>query len=101
LLRNVRPIPDLSKLTAFRRIALEDMKGLQDISALTEAPALEELIHVSAQGIEPAQYVDLLKSKPLKPLRVGFRSLKKNKALRDLAAQAGIEEYHASEFSFS
>ena len=100
-LRNVRSIPDLSKLTALRRIYLENMKGLQDISALGSAPALEEFIHVAAGGMEPVQYLPLLKSKTLKNLIVGLESIKKDKALQDLASQAGIFEWKLSEFAFS
>jgi len=100
-LRNVRSIPDLSRLTALRGVYLEDMRGLEDIRALTEAPALEQLIHWRAQGMEPSQYLDLLKSKTVKRLSVGFGSLKKNKALEELAAQAGIGEADVSEFFFS
>ena len=70
---------------------LERMKGLTDVRALAAAPALEELLHTYAQGMKPEQYFDLLESKTLKRLLVGFGSQRKNKVLEDLAAQAGIE----------
>jgi hypothetical protein len=100
-LPHVRSVPDLSKLMALKRVYLESMKGLQDISALAKAPALEEFVHVSAQGMKPANYMDLLSSKTLKRIFVGFGSLKKNKALRDLATQSGIEQYDRSSFAFT
>lgn len=99
-LPHIRAIPDLSRLMALRRVYLESLKGLKDISALAKAPAIEELIHVFAQGMEPGQYVDLLKIKSLKRLLVGFGSQKKNQALRDLAAQAGIAVFDNSKFAF-
>jgi hypothetical protein len=71
------------------------------MSALAKAPALEEYIHVSAQGLEPAQYADLLTSKALKRISVGFGSERKNKILRDMATRAGIEQYEGSPFSFT
>jgi hypothetical protein len=51
-------------------------------------------------GMEPQQYMALLKSKTLKVLSVGFGSLKKNKILEDLANQTGIEPGEVSEFRF-
>jgi hypothetical protein len=63
-LRNVSRIPDLSKLTRLRRLSLENMKGLRDVSAIRQAPALEQFIHVAAQNIRPEQYQDLLDDPP-------------------------------------
>jgi hypothetical protein len=63
-LRNVSRIPGLSKLTRLRRLSLENMKGLRDVSAIRQAPALEQFIHVAAQNIRPEQYQDLLDDPP-------------------------------------
>ncbi len=48
---NVTAIPDLSKLYHLRRLHLENLKGLKDVSAIRHAPALEEFLHISAQNI--------------------------------------------------
>lgn len=100
-LPHIEAIPDLSKLPALRRVYLENMKGLKDLSGLAKAPALEEFIHVAAQGLKPAHYHDLLGSKSLKSLMVGFGSMSKNDALRRLVAEAGIGHYSTSKFMFT
>jgi hypothetical protein len=88
-LRNVAAIPDLSKLAKLRRLHLETMKGLRDISAIAEAPALEEFTHVSAQNFTPGDYAALLRMPTLKSVRVGFGSQKKNKLFAEQAMQFG------------
>jgi hypothetical protein len=100
-LPHIHSIPDLSKLIALKRVHLESMKGLRDISALSKAPALAEFVHLSAQGMEPAQYADLLTCKKLTQFFVGFGSETKNKIPRDLATQAGIKQYERTQFSFT
>jgi hypothetical protein len=99
-LPHITTIPDLSKLRALRRIYLENMKGLKDIAALVKAPGLEELMHCDAKGMEPTQYADLLASKCLKRIFVGFGSSRKNKELLDQARAVGIQEFERSQFLF-
>jgi hypothetical protein len=99
-LPHIARIPDLSRLGALRRIYLENLKGLREIRALATAPALEELMHCSAEGMQPDQYLDLLKSPTLRRLWVGFGSEKKNETLRSLAQGAGIEAFQRCEFAF-
>lgn len=99
-LPNISRIPDLSRLRALRRVYLENMKGLKDIRLLGSAPALEEFMHCSAEGMEPDQYRDLLTSPTLRRLWVGFGSEKKNATLRSLAERAGIEEFQRDQFTF-
>jgi hypothetical protein len=99
-LPHVGAIPDLTQLTELRRLYLENMKGLSDIGMVAKAPALEEMIHVCAQGMEPEQYVELLKSKTLKQITVGFGSARKNAVLRSLADDAGIASYEGNSFVF-
>jgi hypothetical protein len=100
-LRNVTRLPDLSRLSSLRRIYLENMKGLDNLTALTTAPVLEELIHVSAQGREPAQYAELLNKGTLKRLRVGFGSAGRNEELAAQMREAGVEECGHRAFQFA
>ena len=79
---------------------MQNMKGLRDITALTSAPALEDLLYVSALQMEPGDFAELLKSKALKQILVGFGSARKNEALRGSAAKAGIAEYEPRDFEF-
>jgi hypothetical protein len=88
-LRSVIEIPDLSALTRLRRLHLESVKGLADVSAILQAPALEDFSHVSAQNISPEQYKDLLLMPTLEWLHVGFGSQKKNEAFGELAIRYG------------
>lgn len=98
---NVISIPDLSQLAALRRIYLEDMKGLKDITALTSASSLEELIHVSARGMNPEDYEGVLKMKSLRKATVGFGSLKKNESFREIAAKNNVEIYEHTPFNYT
>lgn len=72
-----------------RRLYLENMKGLKDVSAIAAAPALEEFTHVSAQNIAPEQYEPLMSMRTLKSVRVGFGSQKKNDAFAESATRNG------------
>lgn len=99
-LPQIRSIPDLSRLSSLRRIYLENLNGLEDIARVVSAPALEEFMHASAEGMELDHYFELLKKPTLRRMWVGFGSVRKNEALRQLAEQAGIEEYQRSDFTF-
>jgi hypothetical protein len=100
-LPHVANLPDSSNLRALRRVNLDSMKGLKDIRGLAKAPALEEFMHCSAHGMEPTHYADILKSKTLKRMSVGFGSARKNKELDDQARHMGIEPYESSQFLFA
>src|SRR5581483_4421786 len=99
-LRNVTSIPDLSRLTKLRRLVLENMKGLKDVSAIGRAPALEEFIHIAAQGFTPRQYEDLLKTNTLRQIHIGFCSKRKNEQLEALVARSGKSKWQRTEFVF-
>ena len=93
-------MPDLSKLTRLRRLSLENMKGLRDVSAIRQVPALEEFIHVAAQNIRPEQYRDLLDNPTLRELLIGFGNKHKNQEFERLVMQSRKTKYRHSEFIF-
>jgi hypothetical protein len=99
-LRNVVALPDASRLVNLRRVYLETMKGLKDVSGIFKSPSLEEYIHVCAQNMKPAQYAELLKHKTLKKALFGFGSDKKNKEIEDLMRNNGVERYQHEPFVF-
>jgi hypothetical protein len=99
-LRHVTSIPDLSRLTKLRRVVLDNMKGLKDVSAIGTAPALEEFLHIAAQGFLPRQYEDLLRKPSLKQIHVGFCSERKNEQFEALVRQSGRSAYQRTEFVF-
>jgi hypothetical protein len=100
-LRNVVRMPDLSRLQALRKIYLENMKGLKDLTALENAPSLEEFTHVDARGLEPSDYVGLIGGGKLKRMNVGFGSERKNATLRKIIEAAGIEAVWHRDFAFT
>jgi hypothetical protein len=99
-LRNVTDIPDLSRLPQLRKMALDNMKGLKDVCAIGTAPALEEFLHIAAQGFLPAQYDDLLKLPSLRQVHIGFCSKRKNDQFEILVRQSGRTQYQRTEFVF-
>jgi hypothetical protein len=100
-LPQVHALPDLSRLKKLRRVHLETMKGLKDVRGLAAAPALEELIHVDAKGMEPADYVEVLQGKSLKRIRIGTGSTAKNEEVSAMAAARGVEADLDGEFQFN
>ncbi len=90
----------MSNLTKLRRVYLDTMKGLKDVSGLMKAPALEEFIHIAANNMEPAQYQPLLKLNTLKRARVGFGSDRKNNVFSHMMAQADLEQYEFEPFEY-
>jgi len=99
-LRHVPCIPDLSLLTKLRKMVLDNMKGLKDVSALGRAPALEEFLHIAAQGFLPTHYGDLLKLPSLRQVHIGFCSKRKNDQFETLVRQSGRAQYQRTEFVF-
>lgn len=88
-LKQVTALPDLSKLVNLNRLVLETMKSLRDVSALKDAPALKEFLHIAAQNMQPEDYIPLFENPHVEKLRVGFGSNKRNNAFRELAAKYG------------
>jgi Leucine-rich repeat (LRR) protein len=99
-LRHVTNIPDLSRLTKLRKVVLDNMKGLKDVSAIGKAPALEEFLHIAAQGFRPKPYWDLLNKPSLRQAHVGFCSNRKNEEFEALVRQSGRSQYRRADFVF-
>jgi hypothetical protein len=94
----VRTLPDLSRLGSLRRIYLDNLKS--DISVLATGPALEELVHLNAQGFAVKDYESLIANSRLKRLIVGTGSIRKNEEIRLHAVAQGIETEGAPDFEF-
>jgi hypothetical protein len=99
-LPQVTELPDFSALMHLRRIYLENMKGLRGVAAIDRAPALEDLIVVSARNLTPDDFRPLLRKKTLKRLITYFGSQTKNVALKLAAQQAGLETEQNPPFVF-
>jgi hypothetical protein len=98
-LRNVVRIPDLNALVGLRRLYLENMKGLQDISGLVGAPSLQEFAHAMS-NLNPSDYEALVRMPSLKRASVWFGSKEKNDAFRAMADRHGIAVYEHAAFHY-
>lgn len=99
-LKQVRALPDFSRLQKLRRIWIEDMKGLEDVSSLEGATSLEEYAHCSAQNVSVEQYEFLTRMSTLKKAFIGFGSAKKNQLMNMKLADAGIAKLERVPFVF-
>ena len=77
------------------------MKGLRGLAAISCAPALEDLIVVSARNLTPDDFVPLLRKKSLKRLLAYFGSEEKNATLKSAAQRAGLETDDNPAFVFA
>jgi hypothetical protein len=99
-LPHITALPPLGRLRKLRRLYLENMRGLRDLSALRDTPALEEFLHVSALGLQPEDYTLLFRNPSVKRADVGFGSLKKNERFEQLMKDHGIQPYSHTPFAF-
>ena len=83
-LKNISQLPELTKLSHLRRIELEGMNGLTDLSVLNSAPSLEELIITDASKLSIDMFRILKLNKTLKRARVGTGSKLKNDEIESL-----------------
>ncbi len=88
---NVLKLPDMSGLTSLRRVHLETMKGLNDVSGLIQAPALEEYFHFDAGNMLPEQYREIFEIKTLRSVAFGFGSDKKNQEMERMIKSKGLK----------
>jgi len=89
-LAQVHALPPFGQLIKLRRIHLDNLKGLEELSVLKDAPSLEEFIHTYAQNMQPEDYLPLLSIPTLKRVFVAFGSDKKNKRFAQLARDHNI-----------
>jgi len=81
-LAQVKRFPDCSRLKKLRRIYLDTMNGLEDLSGLAQAPALEDFILVNSKA--PASLLAPLVDHPkLKRVALGLASRKANQEAND------------------
>jgi protein phosphatase 1 regulatory subunit 7 len=88
-LTRITKLPSFNELVNLRRIVLDGLKNLIDISALAGAPSLSELSHLSSK-LPIDDYLPLLKTGNLKYANVGFGNIKKNEHLKLLCQENSI-----------
>jgi len=97
----VRSLPSLDSLHHLRRLVVESMKGLRDLSVLETAPALEEFAYIDALGKDPTLLLPALRNPNVRRVSAGFGSQRKNdqfEELRDKYAKAPMSSLGRFEY---
>jgi hypothetical protein len=84
-MKQVDKMPDCSRLQSLRRVYLDTMNGITDLSGLTKAPKLEDLIVVQSK-IEAEVFDPIIASPKPKRVTVGLAS---RKATADIDGKLG------------
>lgn len=74
-MKQVERMPDCSRLKSLRRVYLDTMNGITDLSGLTKAPNLDDLIVVESK-IEAGVFTPIVASSKPKRATVGLASRK-------------------------
>ena len=93
-------LPSLEKLKNLRRLCLETMRGLTDLSSLKNASKLEEFIYIAADNQEPENLLPVLENPTIQNFWVGFGSDKKNLLFDDLLKHYGKQKGYSHEFQY-
>jgi hypothetical protein len=78
-LKNVTVLPSLRNLEFLRRVTIDTMKGLTDLSPISQAPSLEELLVLSGNQWEPRDFRPFVGHPSLKTVVIGLGSVRKNR----------------------
>ena len=84
-MKQIAAMPNCSRLKVLRRVYLDTMNGVIDLSGLTKAPNLEELIVVHSK-IEAHVFDPIIAYPKLKRVTVGLAS---RTATKDVDAKLG------------
>jgi hypothetical protein len=83
-LKNVTALPSFRNLRSLRRVTLDTMKGINDLSPVADAPALEELFVVAANQLKPDDFKPFVGHPTLKSATIGLCSVRKNEQAQKL-----------------
>lgn len=81
-LKHVVSLPSLKSLTRLRRVELDQMQGLNDLTPVAEAPALEDFAIGGVRHLDVAHFTPFLRHQTLRAVNVGLGSEKKNAAVQ-------------------
>lgn len=84
-MKSIAAMPDCTQLKALRRVYLDTMNGITDLSGLTKAPHLEELIVVGSK-IDAPVFDPVVASRRLKRVTIGLAS---RTAMAEINAKLG------------
>jgi hypothetical protein len=100
-LPHIRAIPLLRHSAALRRIVVENLRGLDDFTALETAPALEEFALIDGKNQTPHQLLPVLNNPSVQRVRAHFGSDRKNQefvGLRKAYGKADLESWSSFEY---
>ena len=99
-LKNVTALPSFRNLRSLRRVTLDTMKGIKDLSPVADAPVLEELLVVAASQLKPEDFKPFVGHPTLKSATIGLCSIRKNERVQKLLGLPGCTGFK-SEFIYN
>ena len=75
--------------SALRRVIVQNLKGLDDFTALERAPALEEFALIQGDRQTPEQLVPVLRNRTVRRVSAHFGSDQKNSRFAELRKEFG------------
>ncbi len=88
-LARISALPSLARNTELRRVHLETMKGLQDLSTVAGAPALNTLLVIDCSHLRIEDFAPFVAHPSLREGAIGTGSVKRNRAI---AHSLGLQE---------
>jgi hypothetical protein len=98
-LRQVVRLPNFENSYMLRRISLENMKGLEDLSSLEFAPSLIEFCNVLAGNQKVENVLPVLRNSNVRKVLCGFGSDKNDKLFSEMMETHEKERYWYSKFA--
>jgi hypothetical protein len=99
-LRHVTRLPKFKNSLNLRRLYLENLKNLKDVSSVEFAPSLREFVYVLAMNQKPEDLLPVLRNNSLRSVCCRFGSQRKNDEFDRLAESYGKQQYSYSEFKY-
>ena len=98
-LAQVKSFPDCSKLRKLRRVYLDTLNGLEDLSGLLQAAALEDFILINSK-VPPEVIVPLVKHRKLKRATIGLASRTAEKEVEEAFGERAVSVFGTEEELF-
>jgi hypothetical protein len=99
-LPRIASVPFLGNCTGLRRIVLDNMRGLRDLSALEAPPALEEFLLLQGGACQPKQLAPVLRNPNVVRVGAFFGSEKRNRAFAAMAEASGNSRFDWYPFGY-
>ncbi len=99
-LPHVKELPSFKLLGMLRRVYLENMKGLQALATIADAPIIQDFAFVNATHLTPDDFDCIVNCKTLRRAAIGFGSAKKNAVMAQKFANANIATNGLGTFVF-